>query len=853
MRDYVIINGVNSNTITGLIITKLPPISKPQMRVLQEQIDGKDGDINTPLGYSATDKPLEIGLTAEADVNEVIAYFNQAGEITFSNEPDKYYKFAIYDAIDFEKLIRFKTATINLHTQPYKYSVTQGAISLNSGSNTVVNSGNTVSRPDLLLEGSGVVNLSINNREIIEADLTDVNKILIDSDTMNAYEANSLVKSLKSDINPVQDLHGYSKPWSAGAGKNKLMPTEVTQTINGITFSVDNEGVVRTSGTFSVNTNYALTIAFLLKAGTYILNGCPAGGSYNNYVLKIENAQAQRLALDTGNGEQFTLAEDTYIWCRIYLYSQDGIGKTFKPMIRLATESDSNFAPYENICAISGFNALNVTRTGKNWARNTATSQTINEVAYTVANDGKITANGTASGASIIDVCSITLLGGNSYVLSGCPAGGSGLTYALFLRGSGSFAQKKDFGGGNSFTVEDTVTTTLSIIVYNGYNANNLTFAPMVRLSDTSTDYEAYKGSKYQTFFEGLASGSYGFVDLGSLTWAYNSGTAFQAFATSGLSNVIRRNVNDSTVATWLLCEGYTSDSINNTIGHNNDKRISVNALGQIWASNFNYTDATAFKDAMNGVYLIYELATPITPTITQSEIDTLIKAFNADLVTVIFGQTVYGGIVDVTGGKVTITHKIITVDNNSALYSSGNSAYLNITDAKIVNEYAGAISDKYEYNTWSGATNGDNGYFTLYQNTAWSNARLAFNRNGLSLADFITSLTNNPIKVVYELATPIEITTTPENLTAITGVNTVYSDTNGDTEVKVKIDGEEQTLTGELVTFNIDGLDYELGAFANRLIVGNYDNIKLEVGSNTVELAGAFTDGQLTKYSRWL
>ena len=188
MRPYVIINGVNSNTITGLIITKLPPVTKPQMRLLTEQIDGRDGDINTPLGFSAYDKPLEIGLTAEADVNEVIAYFNQAGEIIFSNEPDKYYKFAIYDAIDYEKLIRFKTATINLHTQPYKYSNTQGALALNSGSNTVVNSGNTVSKPDLILEGSGVVNLSINNRQIIEADLTDVNKILIDSDTMNAYD-----------------------------------------------------------------------------------------------------------------------------------------------------------------------------------------------------------------------------------------------------------------------------------------------------------------------------------------------------------------------------------------------------------------------------------------------------------------------------------------------------------------------------------------------------------------------------------------------------------------------------------------------------------------------------------------
>lgn len=162
---------------------------------------------------------------------------------------------------------------------------------------------------------------------------------------------------------------------------------------------------------------------------------------------------------------------------------------------------------------------------------------------------------------------------------------------------------------------------------------------------------------------------------------------------------------------------------------------------------------------------------------------------YNGQTATVNFGQTVYGGVVDVTNGKLKITHKVLSVDNNSALYSLGNSAYLNVTDAKIVNEYASAISDKYEYNTWSGATNGDNNYFTLYQYTTWSNARLAFNRNGLSLEDFITSLTNNPIQVVYELATPIEITTTPENLTAISGENNVYSDTNGDTTVEYYIE----------------------------------------------------------------
>ena len=73
MRNYVIINGVNSLTINGLAIKELPPISKPLMRATLETIDGRDGDITTYLGYSAYDKEMEIGLFGNYDINNIIA------------------------------------------------------------------------------------------------------------------------------------------------------------------------------------------------------------------------------------------------------------------------------------------------------------------------------------------------------------------------------------------------------------------------------------------------------------------------------------------------------------------------------------------------------------------------------------------------------------------------------------------------------------------------------------------------------------------------------------------------------------------------------------------------------------
>jgi phage-related protein len=128
MRNYIILNGKNSNTISGLLVSSLPPISKPKIRANIEAIDGVDGDTITKLGYSAYNKDFEISLSYNYDIDEVIQYFNSEGIVTFSNEPNKYYKYTILEQIDFEKLIRFKKAKIKMHVQPFKYSTEEQPI-----------------------------------------------------------------------------------------------------------------------------------------------------------------------------------------------------------------------------------------------------------------------------------------------------------------------------------------------------------------------------------------------------------------------------------------------------------------------------------------------------------------------------------------------------------------------------------------------------------------------------------------------------------------------------------------------------------------------------------------------------
>lgn len=188
MNNYVILNGVNSNTKTGLAIKELPPITKPLMRTIKEEIDGKDGDLITKLGYSAYDKTIEIGLYGTYDINEIISFFNSKGIITFSNESDKYYYYEIINQIDYNKLLKFKTASVVFHCQPFKYKVGETPIILTSGDNTITNDGNIYSKPILTITGSGNISISLGGNQIFSIDMSNNSKIVIDTNNMEAYD-----------------------------------------------------------------------------------------------------------------------------------------------------------------------------------------------------------------------------------------------------------------------------------------------------------------------------------------------------------------------------------------------------------------------------------------------------------------------------------------------------------------------------------------------------------------------------------------------------------------------------------------------------------------------------------------
>ena len=187
-RPWVLINDKPSYGVTGLIVTSLPPITKPKMRYSSEEIDGRDGDIITTLGYQSYDKTVSVGLYGDFDIDKVVEFFATSGTITFSNEPDKIYRFQQLDSIDFERLVHYRTADVKLHVQPYKTGRLQRPKVFTSADAqaVIVNAGNVAAAPKLTIKASGNVGLWLDGSQIISVAGTGDYTLIIDVANLEA-------------------------------------------------------------------------------------------------------------------------------------------------------------------------------------------------------------------------------------------------------------------------------------------------------------------------------------------------------------------------------------------------------------------------------------------------------------------------------------------------------------------------------------------------------------------------------------------------------------------------------------------------------------------------------------------
>lgn len=216
--SYIYFKGIDSRTIQGLLICELPPISKPQMRTTVTEVEGKDGDIIDEIGYSSYDKVINIGLTRNYDINQIIKYFSGSGDLIMSNEEDKVYKASIYSQIDYNKLLKFRTANVKFHVQPFKYLLDETIVDeeiTNQESIQVTNQGLEKSKPIITIYGTGIITLSINGYDVFTVDLgEDEEYVIVDSITEEAYKGAILKNRLMSGNFPILDIGENEITWT---------------------------------------------------------------------------------------------------------------------------------------------------------------------------------------------------------------------------------------------------------------------------------------------------------------------------------------------------------------------------------------------------------------------------------------------------------------------------------------------------------------------------------------------------------------------------------------------------------------------------------------------------------------
>ena len=110
-------------------------------------------------------------------------------------------------------------------------------------------------------------------------------------------------------------------------------------------------------------------------------------------------------------------------------------------------------------------------------------------------------------------------------------------------------------------------------------------------------------------------------VDLGTLGWTAGGGISSQTVFIASSRKICGQKLSyNSAIASNILCSKYLAKSQNEVWSDAAPVGIATNATidGYVYVNDTAYTDATAFKQAMQGVMLYYELATPIVTDISS-------------------------------------------------------------------------------------------------------------------------------------------------------------------------------------------------------------------------------------------
>jgi len=426
----------------------------------------------------------------------------------------------------------------------------------------------------------------------------------------------------------VQDLHGYDHPWPAGGGKNLF---DITNVFDGSDYTFTNGTgtisrpyttggrVIQYTDGISIPSGSTVTISadvMLTQDGsdTYKLvsiglkdNAGTGGYTRNDVIMNAFNTW-QRIS-------STVTAPSNTNWVAIQPRAE-GHTLYFKNIqIELASTA-TDYAPYSNICPITGWTGAKMMRTGKNLLsqKKYQHSSTIVRMGGEMANEAYITLKAGTYTLSVQANVSVTCY----YILANQVIKTIGVN-------------------GGTFTLSEESKLIIYCYKMGGLNIDDV-ISWQLELGSTATDYEPYQGQTYDITFPTEAGTVYGgsldvtngvltvdraMVDLGTLNWnrltASSTGKVYFQLS-SELTSMKKSSGN--TIVQPIKCSHYTSETWSNVLDKNGyDRSIACGWVDKSYIIIYDSSKTTMsnaeFKTAMSGIQLCYELATSLTYHLT--------------------------------------------------------------------------------------------------------------------------------------------------------------------------------------------------------------------------------------------
>lgn len=439
----------------------------------------------------------------------------------------------------------------------------------------------------------------------------------------------------------VNSIVGGSVVW------NQLMPisTVTTSTVNGITLTNNNDGSWKVSGTATADANKMIrdnTQNFLTSGHKYAFLGFSGTGLvrlYDSYSGRYSsNTDAIFAYTNTSNARgQFTIKVASGVTVNetirpmfidltqmfgstvadyIYSLEQSQSGKGVEYFKRLFPKS---YYPYNSgelmsvktdYAEMVGFNQWDeeweLGTIGSSSGADSSASDRIRTKNYIPVIGGQVYYSTIATRFLFYD-------GDKNYL---------GIDSSISLNNAGTFtvpnnAMYMRFGLDSSYgtTYKNDICINLSWSgthngEYEAYKKHTYELSPLElrgipKLDSSNNLY--YDGDTYEA--DGTVTRRYGVVDLGSLSWTY---TAMSNNRSCFYTDIASLKIPATTEPLNAICSKFQAVSLSASWvdGTMFNQNVNLHRLGVICNA---YTDATSFKTAMSGVYLVYELASPTT------------------------------------------------------------------------------------------------------------------------------------------------------------------------------------------------------------------------------------------------